>query len=1033
MSGLNLSEWALRHRSLVIYFMLMIMVAGVLAFASLGRDEDPRFTVKTMVVKVLWPGASIDETVNQITDRIEKKLEETPSLDFLKSYSTAGESVIFITLKDSTPPEKVPDIWYQVRKKAGDITHTLPEGVQGPFFNDEFGDTFGVIYAFTTDGFSQRELRDYVESVRADLLRLPNVGKINLIGAQDEIITIEFSTRKLAGLGLNRDQVLDSLRAQNAVRPAGVVDAKGERLLLRVSGGFASEADLARINLRANGRFFRLTDVADIRRGYVDPPSPLYRVNGKPAIGLALSMAAGGNNLTLGEDVHRRMADLARNRPVGIDVIQVVDQPEVVQASVHHFIKSLVEAVVIVLAVSFLSLGLRAGTVVALSIPLVLAGTFVGMSILGIDLQRISLGALIIALGLLVDDAMITTEMMIKKLEEGFSLWNAATFAYTSTAFPMLTGTLVTAIGFVPVGFSKSASGEYCYSMFVVITLALLISWVVAVVFSPLIGVAILPKQLKAHHEAGRSDRMAEAFRRLLLGCLRHRRLVVCGTALAFGLSLVGAAALEHQFFPQSDRPELFVDLTLPQHASIEATQEAVRRLETVLAADPDVAGYAVNVGSGAVRFYLPMDVQLDHPYFAEAVVVAKSVEARAVLAKRLQRNLEEELPAAVVRAAPLEMGPPVGWPVKYRVSGPDSQQVRRLAYDLAAIVGTNPNIRSANFDWNEPIQVVRVRVDQDKARLLGISSQDLAQALDSVFSGTSFTQVRDSIYLLNVQVRARPEERANLDTLRLLQLPLGGGRTLPVGEVATLEYGFEQPIIWRRGRLPTLTVQADTPAGIQPATVVEQLAPAVAAFTAKLPAGYSVALGGTVEEAAKGQAAVNAVMPVMVLLMLTVLMIQVQSFQRLLMVVLAAPLGLIGVVGAMLPTHTPMGFVAMLGCVALIGMIIRNSLILIDQIDTNIAAGMSRWDAVLEATCHRMRPIMLTASAAILAMIPIASQSFWGPMAFAIMGGLVAATVLTLLFLPAAYVAWFRIREHEEGRGAPADPAGRVVEVANS
>ena len=1016
MSGHNLSEWALGHRSLVIYFMLVIMVAGGFAFVSLGRDEDPRFTVKTMVVKVRWPGASIEETVNQITDRIEKKLEETPSLDFLNSYSSAGESVILVNLKDSTPPEKVPDIWYQVRKKTGDITHTLPEGVQGPLFNDEFGDTFGVIYAFTTDGFSQRELRDYVESVRAELLHLPNVGKINLIGAQDEIITIEFSTRKLAGMGLNRDQVLDSLRAQNAVRPAGVVDAKGERFLLRVSGGFASEADLARINLRVNGRFFGLADVADIRRGYVDPPSPLYRVNGKPAIGLALSMAAGGNNLKLGEDVHRRMAELERDRPVGIDVIQVADQPEVVRASVHHFVKSLEEAVVIVLAVSFLSLGLRAGTVVALSIPLVLAGTFIGMSILGIDLQRISLGALIIALGLLVDDAMITTEMMVKKLEEGFSLWNAATFAYTSTAFPMLTGTLVTAIGFVPVGFSRSASGEYCYSMFVVVTLALLISWVVAVVFSPLIGVAILPKQLKTHHESGSPGGISAVFRRLLLAGLRHRRLVVGGTALVFGLSVAGAAGLEQQFFPQSDRPELFVDLTLPQHASIEATQEAVRRLEAVLGADPDVASYAVNVGTGAVRFYLPMDVQLDHPYFAEAVVVAKSVDARSALAKRLQRNLEEELPEAVVRAAALEMGPPVGWPIKYRVSGPDIQKVRQLASGLAAIVGANPNIRSANFDWNEPIPVVRVRVDQDKARLLGISSPDIAQALESVFSGTSFTQIRDSIYLQNVQVRARPDERASLDTLRLLQIPLSGGRTLPIGEVATLEYGFEQPIIWRRGRLPTVTVQADTPANIQPTTVVEQLAPAVATFAAHLPAGYAISLGGTVEEAAKGQASVNAVMPVMVLLMMTVLMIQVQSFQRLLMVVLAAPLGLIGVVGALLPSHTPMGFVAMLGCIALVGMIIRNSLILIDQIETNIAAGLSRWNAVLDATCHRMRPILLTASAAILAMIPIASQSFWGPMAFAIMGGLVAATVLTLLFLPAAYVAWFGIREHEEG-----------------
>ncbi|MGE5478170.1 MAG: efflux RND transporter permease subunit [Bacteroidales bacterium] len=1015
--GFNLSEWALKHRSLVVYLMLLVSVAGTLAFTSLGRDEDPPFTIKTMVVKVLWPGASLEETVNQVTDRIEKKLEETPSLDYLKSYSKAGESVIFVTLKDTTPPAKVADIWYQVRKKTGDIRHTLPADIQGPFFDDEFGDTFGIIYAFTAEGFSQRELRDYVETVRAELLRLPDAGKVRLIGAQDETVTIEFSTRKLASLGLTQGELVESLRTQNAVLPAGEVDAGGSRILMRVSGGFESEDDIGRINLRVNGRFFRLADVAEVKRGYADPPSPLYRVNGKPAIGLALSMAKGGDNLKLGEAIRHRMAELERDRPIGIEAIQVADQPQVVETSVHHFVKALVEAVVIVLAVSFLSLGMRAGTVVALSIPLVLAATFVGMQMWGIDLHRVSLGALIIALGLLVDDAMITVEMMIKKLEEGFSLHKAATFAYTSTAFPMLTGTLVTAFGFVPVGFAKSGAGEYSFAIFAVVILALLISWIVAVLFSPLIGVTILSPNIKPHKEEGIGARMADGFRRLLLVCLRHRFKVIAGTVGLFLLSLAGATQLEQQFFPTSERPELLVQLTLPNDNAIRTTERAVARIEAHLAADPDVASYAVNVGSGAIRFYLPMDVQLDHPFFAEAVVVAKDMQARSAVADRLRRFAAEEMPEAVLRASPLEMGPPVGWPVKYRVGGADPETVRKVAYDVARTINGNPNVRSVNFDWNEPIRTVRLHVDQDKVRLLGLSSQDLARTLNAAFSGTTITQLRDSIYLVDVRLRADGGEREDLDTIRMMQIPLGQGRNVPLMEVATVENGFEQPILWRRKRLPTLTVQADIGPGVQAATVVEQLAPEIRKISEGLPAGYRIDIGGAVEESAKGQRSVAAVVPVMVLLMLTVLMWQLRSFQRLVLVVSVAPLGLIGVVGIMLPTGTPMGFIAILGCVALIGMIIRNSVILIDQIETDIAAGHDRWHAVVEATCHRVRPIMLTAAAAILAMIPIASDSFWRPMAIAIMGGLMVATLLTLLFLPAAYAAWFRI--HEPAGGA--------------
>lgn len=1011
MKGFNLSEWALGHRSLMVYLMVMCAVAGVWAYATAGRDEDPPFTIKTMVVKTLWSGANADETLNQVTDRIEKKLEELPSLDYLQSYTAPGESVIFVTLKDSTPPGQVADLWYQVRKKTGDIARTLPPDVQGPYFNDEFGDTFGVIFGFTADGFGYRDLKDYVETVRAELLRLPDIGKIELIGGQDEKVTLEFSSRRLANLGISQSQVIDSLSAQNAIAPAGVLEGDGERVLLRVSGGFRSEADLAAINLRGNGRFYRLGDVADIHRGFADPPQPMFRVNGRPAIGLSLSMAKGGDNLRLGENIRRRMAELGRNRPIGIEVTQVADQPEVVRQSVHGFVKALTEAVIIVLAVSFLSLGLRAGAVVALSIPLVLGATFVGMKVAGIDLQRVSLGALIIALGLLVDDAMITVEMMIKKLEQGFSLFKAATFAYSSTAFPMLTGTLVTMIGFVPVGFARSSSGEYCFSIFAVMAIALLVSWFVAVLFSPLIGVAILPKRPAPQAGRGTAARLSGGFRRVLLWCLRHRWWTIGGTLALFLVSLAGAGRLEQQFFPVSERPELLVDVTLPQSASIHATEKAVELLEKRLAADKDVASYSFYVGQGAVRFYLPMDVQLDHDYFAQAVVLARDLDGRDALAARLQQVMSEDLAAvgAMLRVAPLELGPPVGWPVKYRLSGPDPERVRQAAFDLGSVVAADPAARTVHFDWNEPIKTARLMVDQNKARLLGITSRDLAQALQALFSGKTISQLRDATYLIDVQVRSPAGERADLESLRHLQLSLGGGRTIPLGEVATLDYGIEQPIVWRRQRLPTLTVLGDVAPGIQAATLVTRLAPAVQRFAATLPAGYHLETGGTVEESAKGQNSVNAVMPVMVLLMLTVLMVQLQSFQRLILVVSVAPLGLIGVVAAMLPTHTPMGFVATLGCIALIGMIVRNSVILIDQIEHNIIEGMEPGQAVVEATCHRMRPILLTASAAILGMIPIASESFWRPLAFAIMGGLVVATLLTLLFLPAAYLAWFR------------------------
>jgi multidrug efflux pump subunit AcrB len=1021
MNGFNLSTWAIGHRSLVWFLTIIIVVAGFYSYQRLGRNEDPAFTIKTMVVQTAWPGATINDTLTQITDRLEKKLQETPYLDYIRSYTVAGQTTIFVNLLGTTPAKSVPDIWYQVRKKVGDIRSSMPQGISGPFFNDEFGDTYGIIYAFTADGFSHRDLRDHVETVRSRLLQVPDVSKIDIFGAQDEKIYIEFSVRQLAGLGVNRQSLIQALQSQNAVTPAGVVQTADEKILVRVSGGFQSQEDLLRVNFVANGRLFRLADIATVKRGYADPPQPMFRVEGTPAIGLGIAMKEGGDVLALGQNITRVMATVVGDLPIGIEPRLVAEQPVVVGHAVREFMKALWEAIAIVLAVSFLSLGLRAGAVVACSIPLVLAIVFVVMEIAHIDLQRVSLGALIIALGLLVDDAMITVETMVTKLEEGWDKARAATFAYTSTAFPMLTGTLVTVAGFVPIGFARSAAGEYTFSLFAVVTIALIASWFVAVIFAPLIGVTILPAAMK-HTQREEPGPIMRRFQHILVGAMRWRWTTIAVTLALFVLSLVGMRFVPQQFFPSSDRPELLVDLKLPTNASIYATDQAATRMDDLLRGDPDIERWSTYVGRGAVRFYLPLNLQLQNDFFTQTVVVAKSLEARDRVHARLERAIPEQFPAAVGRVSALEMGPPVGWPLQYRISGPDPAQVREIAYKLAQTMAENPKAQKINFDWIETARTLRLKVDQDQARLLGVSSESVAQALNLVVSGVTVTQVRDGIYLIDVIARAGAEDRISPATLRTLQIPLANGRTVALMQLASLEYGQELPLIWRRDRLPTLTVQADVTADALPATVVDALKPRIAQLNATLPAGYHIVAGGTIEESAKSQASVVAVVPVMLLLMTLLLMIQLQSFQRLFLVLSVAPLGLIGVVATLLAFNKPMGFVAILGVIALIGMIVRNSVILVDQIEREIAHGRTRWDAVVAATLHRFRPILLTAAAAILGMVPIAPTVFWGPMAYAIMGGLAVATALTLVFLPALYVAWFRVEETEEApaRSAP-------------
>jgi multidrug efflux pump subunit AcrB len=1010
MTELNLSGWALRNKALVSYLMIVAVVAGVAAFFSLGRNEDPAFTIKTMVVQAAWPGATVDDTAQQITERIERKLQELPGLDNLRSFTRAGVSTVFVDLKGAVTAREIPAIWQQVRNDVNDIRPTFPAGTAGPFFNDRFGDTFGILYGFTADGFTQRELRDYVEDSRSKLLQVQDVSKIEILGAQDEVVFVEFSMRQLASLGIDRHALLAALQSQNVVRPAGAIQTGDETISIRVSGSFESEQDILNVAFAAGGRMIRLADIAQIRRGFVDPPQPMFRVNGQPSIGLAIAMRDGGDILALGRNIHEAMAEITADLPIGIQPVLVADQPVTVDHAIGEFMTSLWQAIAIILAVSFVSLGVRPGLIVALSIPLTLAIVFPLMQLTGIDMQRISLGALIIALALLVDDAMTTSDAMLTRLTAGDDKAEAARFAFRTYAFAMLAGTFVTIAGFVPVGFAQSSAGEYTFSLFAVVTIALLVSWVVAVIFAPVMGTLILARPKP--RASSEPPRVVRWYRSFLVLALRRRWATIAITVALFVGSILLMPLIPRQFFPSSDRPELLVDLTLPQNASIYASEETAGRFDALLQGDPDVAGWSTYVGRGAIRFYLPLNVQLANSFFSQAVIVAKDVPARERLRAKIEKALAEQFPSVVGRTYPLELGPPVGWPIQYRVSGPDPLKVRAIALDLAQVVARSPETETVNFDWIEPAREVRIHIDQDQARLLGLSSDAVAGVLNTVITGTNVTQLRDGIYLVNVLVRATDEQRVSLETLPNLQVPLPNGRTVPLSQFATFDYGQEFPLLWRRNRVPTLTVQADVRPGVLPEGVVAALDPDIAKLNASLERPYRVVVGGTVEESQKSQASVVAVVPLMLFIMLTVLMIELRSFQRLLVVVSVAPLGLIGVVAALLVSGRPLGFVAILGILALIGIITKNAVILIGQIDAERVAGKSVWDAVVEASSSRFRPIMLTAISTVLGMIPIAPTVFWGPMAFAIMGGLLVGTVLTLIFLPALYVAWFGRRE---------------------
>jgi multidrug efflux pump len=1024
MKRFNLSEWAITHRALVLFMIILIGAAGLFSYTKLGRAEDPSFTIKVMNIHVGWPGATATELQTQVVDKIEKKLQALPHLDRVTSYTQPGTAFIQVTLSDTTPPRQVKDLWYQARKKVGDIRGELPAGIIGPTFDDEFGDVYSALYMLTADGLGLADLKRRAEDIRQVLLRVPGVNKVDLIGVQPEKMFIEFSHAKLSTLGVTPQQIFDSVARQNAVTAGGSVETSADRIHLRVTGAFSGAEAIAAVPVQADGRVFRLGDIATVKRGYEDPPGFLVREGGRPALGIGVSMQEGGNILALGEELKKAMKSITAELPVGIEIAQVADQPHIVGESISEFLKTFVEALGIVLLVSFLTLGLRTGIVVALSVPLVLAIVFIVMYAAGLDLHRITLGALIIALGLLVDDAIIAIEMMVVKMEQGFSRARAATFAWTSTAFPMLTGTLVTAAGFLPVGFANSSTGEYAGGIFWVVGLALIASWFVAVLFTPYLGMKLLPDFAKKAAAAGHAHRDPEAvydtriyrgLRHVIELCLRWRKTVVAMTVLMFVGSIAAFGLVQQQFFPTSSRTELFFEMRLPEGTSIGATNAAAKEAEKLLTGDADITSYTSYVGQGAPRFWLGLNPVLPNTNFAQIVIVTKDLEARERVRSRLEKALAEgALSGARTRVDRFNFGPPVGYPVQFRVIGPDPLKVRDIAEDVRKVMASNSKLIDPHLEWGEQAKSIRLEVDQDRARAIGLTPQDVAQTLQTLLTGFTVTQYREGIESIDVVARAVPAERLDLGQLPSLTISTRNGVAVPLSQIARIKYQYEEPILWRRNRDLVLTVRGDIVDGVQAPDVSNEVAPKLKPIEDALPYGYRIETGGAIEESAKANASLAAVFPVMAVAMLAILMIQLQSFSRLALVFATAPLGIIGGTAALLISNRPFGFVALLGMIALAGMIMRNTVILVDQIDHDIADGHGRHRAVIDATVRRARPVVLTALAAVLGMIPLAGSLFWGPMAITIMGGLLVATILTLLVVPALYALWFRVREDE-------------------
>lgn len=1052
MRRFNLSEWALANRPLVLFAMLAFALIGAWSYKHLGQSEDPPFTFKAMVVRTLWPGATAEQVSRQVTEPIEKALMNTGEYEFIRSYSRPGESQVIFMARDSLRSKQIPDLWYQVRKRVGDIRATLPREIVGPFFNDEFGDTYGNIYALTGKGFDYAVMRDYADRIQLELQRVPDVGKIDLVGLQDEKVWIELSNTRLATLGVSMQQVQQALADQNAVTGTSFFETATDRVQLRVTGQFNDIEAIRQFPIRAGDRTVHLGDIAEVKRGFADPASPKMRFMGEEAIGLAVAMKDGGDILKLGANLDAEFERLQKTLPAGMQLRKVSDQPQSVEESVGEFVQVLTEAVVIVLLVSFFSLGLRTGLVVGVTIPLVLAMTFFVMHYFDIGLHKISLGALVLALGLLVDDAIIAVEMMATKMEQGYDRLRAASFAWESTAFPMLTGTLITAAGFLPIATAASSTGEYTRSLFQVVTIALVVSWIAAVLFIPYLGDKMLPDlfnpqpptpgSLSARWHAKRqqwADRYPalanliappqhghdhdpyqrpfyRSFRRFLDTCLRHRWWVIAATIALFVFSLMMFRFVPQQFFPDSTRPELMVDIELAEGASLRSTQAQAEKLEKLLSSREGIANYVSYVGTGSPRFYLPLDQQLPATNFAQFVVLAKDIKSRESTRDWLLHEVIPKFPDVQMRVTRLENGPPVGYPVQMRISGEHIEKVQAIARQVEAKVRENPHVMNVNLDWSEPSKVVRLVIDQERARALGVSSAQVSQFLSSSLAGQSVSVYREGNRQIEMLLRGPADERNQLELLSSLSMPTANGGSITLSQVATMEYGFEDGIIWHRNRLPTVTVRADISDGMQPLDVVHQILPTLDGIRAELPSGYLLETGGTVEDSARGQNSIKAGMPLFLVVVATLLMLQLRSFSRAAMVLVTAPLGIIGATLFLLLFRAPFGFVALLGTIALAGMIMRNSVILIDQIQQDIDAGHDRWHSIIDATVRRFRPIVLTALAAVLAMIPLSRSAFYGSMAISIMGGLIVGTVLTLVFLPALYAAWFRVKPDESG-----------------
>jgi multidrug efflux pump subunit AcrB len=1023
----NLSRWALEHQAFTRYFLVVLLFGGLLAYGNLGQDEDPPFTFRVMAIRTYWPGATAQQVAEQVLDKLEKKLQEVPFADKIHSYVKPGEGVIIFEVRNSTAPREVPNAWYQVRKKIGDIAHTLPAGVQGPFFNDEFGDTFGTIYSLSADGFSYEDLRRYSEFVRQEMLRVPNVAKVDLFGAQDEKVTIEFSHRKFSQLGISVTQIIDSIAQRNAVEASGLLTTTADNVQVRISGQFHSLDDIRQLELRANGNTIRLGDFARVQREFLDPAHDKMRFNGKEVIGIGISMQKGGDIIQLGRDLKEVADRLKVQLPVGIEIGKVQDQPKSVSRSVSEFVSVLVEAVVIVLAVSFLSLGLhrkpsgrgyyidvRPGLVVGLTIPLVLAVTFLLMDIFGIGLHKISLGALIIALGLLVDDAIIAVEMMVRKLEEGFSRMEAATAVWSSTAMPMLTGTLITVAGFLPVGLAKSVAGEYTFSIFAVTAFALVVSWFAAVISTPYLGYLILNTKSKVsgagHHELFDTPGYRK-IRRAVDWSVEHRRLVIASTLGAFILGGLSFKFIEQQFFPDSSRPELMVELWMPEGSSFSNTESAAKEFEAWVSQQPGVVSVTAFIGTGAPRFYLPLDQILPQTNVSQLIVLPEDLKARASLRKAIESSFRDRFTNLRGRVKLLPNGPPVAYPVQFRVQGPEVMEVRRIANAVKQVMRENTNTVGVNDNWNESVKVVRIDIDQEKLKALGVSSQLIAQAANTVLSGSTIGRYRERDRLIDIQIRQPSDERTTVDSISNASIPTASGKSVPLAQLARVSLAWEPGVMWRENRDWAVTVQSDVREGIQGATVTLQIDPELEKLRQNLPPGYYIKIAGAIEQSATASKSIAVNLPLTVFVIFTLLMVQLQSVGRALMIFLTGPLGVIGAAFALLLFQAPFGFVAQLGVIALVGMIIRNSVILVDQIEQDRATGVDAWTAIVESAVRRFRPIVLTAAAAVLAMIPLSRSVFWGPMAVAIMGGLIVATALTMLVLPALYAAWYRVQ----------------------